>query len=94
MYRFELPLQQRIKELSKEVELRAQALATGVRGIQKDNPGLVEEEIRLARLRMLAAERSALQRGVIEGIVPQEISEQILAEAAEEIDRLRKSKHV
>ncbi len=82
------------EELSKEVELRAQAIATGVRGIQQDNPGLVEEEIRLARLRMLAAERSALQRGVIEGIVPQEISEQILAEAAEEIDRLRKSKHV
>jgi CPA1 family monovalent cation:H+ antiporter len=79
--------------LSKEIEIRAVELESGVRAIQEANPELVEEEIRQARLRMLAAERSALQRGVIEGIVPQEISEHILAEAAEEIDRLSRPSH-
>jgi len=37
---------------------------------------------------MLAAERSALQRGVIEGLVPQEVSEKLMTDAASEIDRL------
>ena len=74
--------------LSHEIEKRALDLEAGVRGIQAANPELVEEEMRQAKLRMLTAERSALQRGVIEGIVEHEISENILAEAAEEIDRL------
>lgn len=75
------------------IEKRAKDLEAGVREIQQANPDLVDEEVRLAKLRMLAAERSALQRGVIEGIVPQEISEHVLAETAEEIDRLTKSSH-
>lgn len=79
--------------LSKEVAQRAVDLEESVRAIQSANPELVEEEYRQARLRMLAAERSALQRGVIEGIVPQEVSENILAEAAEQLDQLSKSTH-
>lgn len=77
--------------LSKEVAQRALDLEESVRAIQSANPELVEEEFRQARLRMLAAERSALQRGVIEGIVSQEVSENILAEAAEQLDRLSRS---
>lgn len=79
--------------LAQEIDQRAVDLESGIREIQEGNPGLVEEEIRQARLQLLAAERSALQRGVIEGIVPPEISEQILAEAAEEIDRLSRTSH-
>lgn len=79
--------------LSQEIEDRALELESGVRQIQESNPELVEEEIRQARLRLLAAERSALQRAVIEGIVTQEISEHILAESAEETDRLARSSH-
>jgi CPA1 family monovalent cation:H+ antiporter len=79
--------------LSKNMEDRAMELESGVRQIQELNPELVEEEIRQARLRLLAAERSALQRAVIEGIVKQEISEHILAESAKESDRLVRSSH-
>lgn len=79
--------------LAQELDRRSLELEAGILKIQEDNPSLVEEEIRLARLQLLAAERSALQRGVIEGIVPQEISEHVLAEAAEEIDRLTRTSH-
>lgn len=79
------------EKLSKRVTDRAMELEEKIRVIQDGNPELLEEEYRQTRLRMLAAERSALQRGVIEGIVPQEISEHILAEAAEEIDKLTRS---
>lgn len=79
--------------LETEIESRAKSLEENVRRIQAENPAIIEEEFRQARLRMLAAERSALNRGVIEGIVSQEVSEHLLAEAAEEIDRLNGSGH-
>jgi monovalent cation:H+ antiporter, CPA1 family len=79
------------ENLSKELEQRSKELEAGVREIQTQNPALLDDEIRQARLRMLAAERSSLQRGVIEGIVSQDVSEHILAETAEEIDRLTNS---
>ncbi|MEP7364722.1 MAG: Na+/H+ antiporter [Acidobacteriota bacterium] len=81
------------EKLSREVNQRIGDLEAGIREIQEAHPDLAEDESRQAKLRMLAAERAALQRGVIEGIVPQEISEVILAEAAEEINRLSRSTH-
>lgn len=74
--------------VSKDLATRALDIESRVREIQQDNPDFVDEEVRQAKLRMLAAERSALQRGVIEGIVPQEVAEHIMAESAEELDRL------
>ncbi len=74
--------------LSTEMERHSQDLDADVMRLQDADPRLAEEEIRLARLRMLAAERSALQRGVIEGLVPQEVSEKLTTDAASEIDRL------
>jgi CPA1 family monovalent cation:H+ antiporter len=81
------------ENLSREIEERARNLESGVRESQQQKPELVEEEIRQAKLRMLAAERSALQRGVSQGIVPAAISEHILSEAAAEVDQIGKSHH-
>jgi len=76
--------------LSRDLEAQALDLEAEILQIQEQSPHLVNEEIRLARLRLLAAERSALQRGTIEGLVSQEVSEQVLSEAAEQVDRLSK----
>lgn len=75
--------------LSRELEERAQVLETRVSGLQKQNPALAEEELRQARLRLLAAERAAVQRGIIEGLVPAEVGEHLLAEGASAVDRLK-----
>lgn len=74
--------------LEKHIDRDARELESGLGRIQQQHPGIVDEEIRQAKLRMIAAGRSALQRGVIAGLVPQDVSENILAESAEEIDRL------
>jgi CPA1 family monovalent cation:H+ antiporter len=76
--------------LSAEIEVRSRELEAAVLEIQEEHPELVEEETRLAKLRMLAAERSALQRAAIEGLTPAEISEHILNETSEEVDRLNR----
>ncbi len=76
-----------------EMETRSVDLEASILEFQQSNPALVAEEIRQARLRLLSAERDALQRGVIEGIVPQEISEHLLAEYAEHVDRLSHGNH-
>lgn len=74
--------------LEKNIDRDARELELSLGRIQDRNPGVVEEEIRHAKLRMITAARSALQRGVIEGLITQHVSEDILAETAEEIDRL------
>jgi len=79
------------EELGNEMDRRADELAADIRKTQSGNPQLVEEETRQARLRILAAERSALQRGVIEGLVPQEVSEHILTDSLSDVDRLTRS---
>jgi CPA1 family monovalent cation:H+ antiporter len=76
--------------LSRDLEAQARDLESEILQIQEQSPHLVNEEIRQARLRLLNAERSALQRGTIEGLVSQEVSEQVLTEAAEQVDRLSK----
>jgi CPA1 family monovalent cation:H+ antiporter len=73
--------------LAKEAADRASEIETTLRESQESNPAILDEEIRLTRLRLLAAERSAVQRAVIEGVVPAEVSEHILTETAAEIDR-------
>lgn len=76
--------------LSHEIETQAQTLEVDIQLIQAEQPTLAQEELRQTRLRLIAAERAALQRAVIEGVVPQEISEHVLAETAEELDQLNR----
>lgn len=79
--------------LSKDIDQRATTLKSGIEAIQQTTPKVVLEELRQAKLRLLSAERAALQRGVIEGLVPAEVSEHILNESAEELDRLSRNQY-
>ena len=79
--------------LAKDLEQKASALSTSISKIQQASPQLLDEELRQAKLRLLSAERDALQRGVIEGLVSNEVSEILFAESAEEIDRLSRGTH-
>jgi monovalent cation:H+ antiporter, CPA1 family len=74
--------------ISRELDARGQSLEAAVRESQQASPALVDEEFRLARLRMLSAERAAIQRGVIEGVVLPEAADQLLAGLAAEVEQL------
>lgn len=75
-------------DLNSELEQEAREIEKRIEKLQGEMPQLVTEERRQARLRLLTAERSAVQRGVIEGLVSPNVGEHILAEAAEEIEKL------
>jgi CPA1 family monovalent cation:H+ antiporter len=62
-------------------------------------PGLVADEVRLAQLRLVAAEKSAVQRSVNEGLISVVAAEEMLASLDERYDSLKiarpeKSQHV
>jgi monovalent cation:H+ antiporter, CPA1 family len=75
-------------ELNTELEQEARTIENRIQKLQSDMPQLAAEERRQARMRILTAERSAVQRGVIEGIVTPNVGEHLLAEAAEEIEKI------
>jgi len=79
--------------LSRDLDGRVTKLEAGLVGMQEAKPELIEEEVRLARARLLAAERAAVQRGAIDGFVSAEVSEHFLAESADELDRLNRAAH-
>lgn len=79
--------------LAKDIEQRASALAASIGEAQQSAPKLIDEEIRQAKLRLLSGERSALQQGVIEGLISNEVNEILLAESAKEIDSLSRNQH-
>ena len=79
------------RALAQELEHERGEIETGIRGMQEDTPGLVDEEVRVARLRLIHAEQSAIQRAAIEGAVPANVAEHLLAGAAERIQKLTRS---
>ena len=80
-------------KLAKDLEQKATTLAASIEAIQQSTPELIDEEIRQAKLRLLSAERAALQRGVIEGLISNEVNEVLSAESAEDLDRLSRNQH-
>ena len=76
------------EDLSNEIDQKALQLQNWIANTQESRPALAVEEFRQAKLRLIAAERASLQRGVIEGLVPNEVSEQLFTESAEELERL------
>lgn len=79
------------QELRTELEGESQKLAAELAGMQSREPSLAEAEIRGARRRLLAAEKSTYQRAVTDGLLSAEAGEHLLANADERLDRLRES---
>jgi len=77
--------------LSAELEVQSTAVEEAMRQMQAGDPSVVEEEVRLARLRLLAAERAALQRSAIEGLISQDAAEHLVHERSVAVDQLRRA---
>lgn len=74
--------------LASELTSRASHLEKSLASLQQQRPELISEELRLARLRLLAAERSALQLGVRDGLISAEAAEELLTGSASDLDPL------
>ncbi|BDC48617.1 Na+/H+ antiporter [Bryobacterales bacterium F-183] len=79
--------------LTKELENRTRELEDQLHSVQQARPEMVSEEIRFARLRLLATEQAAVRRGMNEGLIPAEAGEHVMAINDEEIDKLSGSAH-
>ncbi len=77
-------------QLTKELHAATEKLEAGIKALQMESPGLAGEEARVARLRMAQAERSAVQRAVIEGVIPARAADELLGETSDRIDSLNR----
>ena len=81
-------ISQRVHEkLVGELEARAKEVRLTIATMQEENKTIVDDEIRLARARMLAAEKSSIQRAANQGLISVHGAEKLLAEADQELDR-------
>ncbi|MEZ5403538.1 MAG: Na+/H+ antiporter [Bryobacteraceae bacterium] len=72
------------EELTAELKVAFEAIESQIGVLQAAKPALVDEETRIARVRMIEARRAAVQRAVIGGVIPPQTGEHLLATAARE----------
>jgi CPA1 family monovalent cation:H+ antiporter len=75
-------------ELGRELQQRSSEVAEELSGLLKSQPGLVSEEAQQARRSLVNAERVALQRAVISGVIPAQVGEELLSDASRELEKL------
>ena len=54
--------------------------------MQKHDESITKNEIRMARLRLIAAEKSSIQRSANQGLISMHVAESLLAEADRKLD--------
>jgi CPA1 family monovalent cation:H+ antiporter len=78
-------------QLRGELEERVKEISGELSTLQEDRPTLMDEEVTMARRRLVDAKRGALQRAVINGVIPPRVGEHLLADAAREMEALPRS---
>jgi CPA1 family monovalent cation:H+ antiporter len=80
-------------KLLQSVDSTSSQIEENLAKLEQDDPKLVEQDTRAAKLRMLNAERSAIQRAVMDGFISAHAAEELLTEAAERIDEISHEGH-
>lgn len=70
-------------ELDTEVKKTQEAIAT----LQQQNENIANEEMRMARVQLIAAEKSSIQRSANQGLISMHVAESLLAEADRKLDQ-------
>lgn len=68
------------EQLRQEVQATAAATQKELQQLYQENTDIASEELQLARLRLLAAEKSTVQRAMIDGIISLHTGENLLAD--------------
>ncbi len=77
------------EDLKGELEARRDRIAADLRSLAADAPDMAREEMRLARLRLVSAEKSALQKAASDGVLTAETADRMLAALDERYDAVR-----
>jgi Na+:H+ antiporter len=72
--------------LSHELDARMQEVQQAMSAMQQRNENIANEEIRLARVRLIAAEKSSIQRSANQGLISMHVAEKLLADADRKLD--------
>ncbi|HXK04872.1 MAG TPA: Na+/H+ antiporter [Verrucomicrobiae bacterium] len=75
------------ERLRQEVDDQVGQAKAAIASMQERNRDIAYEEMRMARLRLLAAEKSSIQRSANQGLISTHMAEKLLAEADTRLDR-------
>jgi hypothetical protein len=79
------PVYRRLRE---ELEGDLERVQREIAAIQEQEPSVAEEETRLARVRIISAEKSSIQRSANLGLISLHAAEKMLADADRRLDEL------
>jgi Na+:H+ antiporter len=82
------PSYQQIRE---DLDARLSAAQAEVAALHDKNRATADEEVRMAKIRLIAAEKSAIQRSSNEGLVSIHTAEKMLGAADERLDKLNRA---
>ena len=74
-------------QLSRELDAKVQEAQATITAMQEQNEEIANDEIRMARVRLIAAEKSSIQRSANHGLISMHMAEGLLADADQELDR-------
>ena len=74
------------EKLSRELDAQVQEAQQAIALMQEENEGIANDEIRLARVRLIAAEKSSIQRSANQGLISMPMAERLLTEADRKLD--------
>jgi CPA1 family monovalent cation:H+ antiporter len=80
------------ENLGQELDAQIQQSQQAIAQLQEQNRSIANDEIRLARVRLIAAEKSSIQRSANDGLLSARMAEMLLNEAERNLDEHLRSK--
>ncbi len=77
-------------KLHRELESSMNAAQQEMDGIEASRPAGANEQMRIARMRMLSAEKSAIRRSLSDGLISLSAAEKLLESSDQDLDNLRR----
>ena len=74
-------------KLSSELNALVQDAQEAITSLQEHNQNITDDEVRMARVRLIAAEKSTIQRAANQGLVSVHMAESLLADADRRLDQ-------
>lgn len=74
------------EKLGPELDAQVRKEQQAIMAMQKHDESITKNEIRMARLRLIAAEKSSIQRSANQGLISMHVAESLLAEADRKLD--------
>jgi CPA1 family monovalent cation:H+ antiporter len=74
-------------KLRGELDTQVQEVQQAIVAMQESNENIADDEIRMARVRLLTAEKSSIQRSASQGLISLHVADSLLAEADHKLDQ-------